>query len=214
MQTSHADTLLSYLRAAAARGSGITFIESRTDREHLSYGDLSARARLLLGRLQACGAQPRDEVVFQINGNRDFLVAFWACLLGGLVPVPLAVGNNEEHRRKAFLVWKTLNRPFLLADTAKTLSLLEGHAGEENEGMLFSAMKERGVLLDRKDEAKEGRKAEEGILFDAQPDDIALIQFSSGSTAQPKPVVVKAPAMKVNPAPAKKAPPARKRARR
>ena len=32
--------------------------------------------------------------------------------------------------------------------------------------------------------------------------------------AQPKPVVVKAPAMKVNPAPAKKAPPARKRARR
>lgn len=187
MQTSHADTLLSCLRAAAARGTGITFIESRTDREHLSYGDLSARARLLLGRLQACGAQPRDEVVFQINGNRDFLIAFWACLLGGLVPVPLAVGTNEEHRRKAFLVWKTLNRPFLLADTARTLSLLEGHAEEEGEEGDFGEMKERGLILE---EVGEGAEGKEAILFDAQPDNIALIQFSSGSTGQPKGVIV------------------------
>lgn len=125
---------MSCLRAAVQRNTGITFIESREHRERLSYGDLSARATLLLSRLQASGAQPHDEVIFQIQSNRDFLIAFWACLLGGLVPVPLAVGTNDEHRRKVFLVRQTLNTPFLLVDTEKTLGYLEHYAEEQGEG--------------------------------------------------------------------------------
>ena len=35
---------------------------------------------------------------------RASLVAFWAAILGGIVPVPVAVGISDEHRLKLFRI--------------------------------------------------------------------------------------------------------------
>lgn len=193
MQTSHAQTLVSRLRAAIERGTGISFIESRDNLEYLSHGELFDRATRLLGRLQAGGARHGDEIVFQINSNRDFLIAFWACLLGGLVPVPLAVGANDEHRRKVFQVWTTLDAPLLLIDTSKTASFLKDYAESEEVAEPFAAMAQRTLILE--DGFDEVHPA---TLFEPGPDDIALIQFSSGSTGRPKGVIVTHRAAVVN----------------
>lgn len=190
-------TLLSYLDRAAARQHGITFVEARGEEEYLPYRDLRKEACSLLASLQSAGVAPGDEVVFQLGTNRDFLISFWACLLGGLIPVPLAVGTNDEHRRKVFLVWTTLNWPFLLCESAKTFGLLERHAETQGHADLIGPMSDRRLLLDDRAEwSPDG--VPDPLLYDASPDDIALIQFSSGSTGRPKGVTVTHHAAVVN----------------
>ena len=45
--------------------------------------------RQLLGALQARGMQPGDELVVFSRSNLSFVVAYWAAMLGGIVPVPV-----------------------------------------------------------------------------------------------------------------------------
>ena len=51
----------------------------------------------LLYHLQK-GLKAKDEAVFQIMNIKSFIVSFWACVLGGIVPVPVSIENNEEHK--------------------------------------------------------------------------------------------------------------------
>ncbi|MFO7161460.1 MAG: acyl-CoA synthetase, partial [[Clostridium] cellulosi] len=69
---------------------GITFILDSNKEEFVSYKDLYYKALKLLGSLQKYGFRPGDKVIFQIDDNRSFINSFWACILGGMIPVPMA----------------------------------------------------------------------------------------------------------------------------
>src|SRR4051812_24631770 len=94
--------------------SGVTFIEGGDKEEFMAYSELYQAALLALSVLQEDGMQPGDELVFQLNDNKSFVIAFWACILGGIIPVPLSVGLNEGHVLKVFNVWKVLRAPRLI----------------------------------------------------------------------------------------------------
>src|SRR5689334_18909218 len=91
---------------------GITFIEKGNQQSFLSYSELYDAALQALGYFQSKGIRPADELVFQIEDNKTFVIAFWACILGGIIPVPLTTGQNDNHRQKLFNVWGVLNNPF------------------------------------------------------------------------------------------------------
>lgn len=55
----------------------------------LSFAELHALSARLCGGLQQQGLQPGDRVVLQLDDAQDVLVAFWGCVLAGVVPVPL-----------------------------------------------------------------------------------------------------------------------------
>src|SRR5688572_10181529 len=109
------DTLLHAINHRRASSStGITFIKSKDVEEFVSYQELYDLSLCALGYLQQRGLKPKDELVMQIEDSRSFFVVFWACLLGGIIPVPVTIGNNDDHREKLFRIWKVLNNPYLI----------------------------------------------------------------------------------------------------
>src|SRR5215471_12118705 len=80
------------LRAAQhEQEKGITYLLSDGAVVIQSYRRLCEEAGRLLAGLRALGLQPGDKVILQVEENQHYLPAFWACVLGGLVAVPLSI---------------------------------------------------------------------------------------------------------------------------
>jgi len=172
-------TLIDLLDEARGKDRGIHFIDGKSDETTLRFGDLWDRATALLGSLQARGMQPGDELVIFSTSNQSFVVAYWAAMLGGIVPVPVAVGISDEHRIKLFRILRQLERGTLFTELGLLERLLEfSKSREMNE--VSAILESRTVLM------SDVTPGDSGTVYDASPDDIAFIQYSSGSTSDPK----------------------------
>jgi acyl-CoA synthetase (AMP-forming)/AMP-acid ligase II/aryl carrier-like protein len=162
----------------------ITYIGGENTERRIQYEDVYTRALGILHHLQTAGAKAGDKMIIFLNNNEQFLDGFWAAICGGIVPVPLAVGISDEHRHKLLRVARKLGNPLLYTD-AKTLERLEALAGEVGESELFAQLKSRAFLVESiTDISKAGK------LLRPAPEDLAFIQFSSGSTSEPKGVML------------------------
>ncbi len=164
--------------------TGIRFIKSSLEEEFVSYGEVYDSALKLLSELQKKGLKPKDELVFQIEDNKTFILYFWACILGGIVPVPVTVGRNDEHRRKLFLIWDLLNNPHLTS-SREQLESLEKFSQNQGIKEVFDVLKSKNI--GRLSFAENGSH---GKIHQADKNDIAFIQFSSGSTGKPKGIIL------------------------
>ena len=93
---------------------GITFINSEEDEEYVGYHALYDNALTILSYLQKKGLQPKDELILQVSDNRHLIYAFWACILGGFIAVPLHVGHSSEEQNMLFEVYSRLKHPYII----------------------------------------------------------------------------------------------------
>jgi acyl-CoA synthetase (AMP-forming)/AMP-acid ligase II/acyl carrier protein len=168
-----------------ARGSGaIGYLEGEGAEKTLPLAKLRRRALGILHQLQRIGAEPGDMLILHVASNEQFIDAYWACLYGGIVPVPVAVGISDEHKQKLLRIARQLGNPFLYTDR-KLRERLATFAATQGEPEAWTALQSRTFLVDQLDDI-----SREGTPARLAGDQTAFIQFSSGSTSEPKGVVL------------------------
>lgn len=168
-----------------SRGSGaIGYLEGEGAQKNLPLAQLRRRALGILWHLQRIGAQPGDRLILHVASNEQFIDGYWACLYGGIIPVPVAVGISDEHKQKLLRIAKQLGNPLLYTDR-KLRERLATFAATQGEPEAWTALKPRTFLVDQLDDI-----SREGTPARITADQTAFIQFSSGSTSEPKGVVL------------------------
>jgi acyl-CoA synthetase (AMP-forming)/AMP-acid ligase II/aryl carrier-like protein len=177
-------TLVDLLEANRGVDRAVVYVDGENSERRVAYCDVHARALGILYHLQAMGAERGDTMIIFLNNNEQFLDGFWAAVCGGIVPVPLAVGISDEHRHKLLRVARKLGKPWLYTD-ARNLQRVQALAAEVGESALFSELKSRSFLVESITDI-----SRPGKLYRPAPQDLAFIQFSSGSTSEPKGVML------------------------
>ncbi|MEM6818863.1 MAG: non-ribosomal peptide synthetase [Pseudomonadota bacterium] len=171
-------SLIDVLERAKDTDRSIRFVESSAD-DVVPLATLWQDASLLLGGLQRQGVSAGDQVVIFTKSNRQFLTGFWAAVMGGVVPVPVAVGISDEHRHKLLRILDQLESGFLLTD-GDLHSRLIGFAEANGRSEVLPSLLTRSVRFDDVDLSAPGTRATQA------GDALAFIQYSSGSTGDPK----------------------------
>jgi len=165
------------------REKGVNFIVAATRTIFLSYHQLYHDALSLLGYLQHKGLKPGDELVLQLEEGQQFIQYFWACILGGIIPVPVSITHYSENARKLYKIRAYLKNPYLVTTPAHYEKLCKQ---DYSDGAADKTFYDQVLFVD---ENKDHLPV--GIMADITPDNIAFLQFSSGSTGNPKGVEIR-----------------------
>ena len=173
-------TVPAALRAAADSTATITLVDARESESVLSMRELYAGARRVAASLRERGVREGDRVALVLPTGRDFLDAFFGAQLAGAVPVPLyppvRLGRMDEHVQSTARMMRAVGAAALVTD--RRLGLLLGRVVEAARPAL-------GWVT-----AAELRDTPREVEVATSEDALGVIQFSSGSTVDPKPVAL------------------------
>jgi acyl-CoA synthetase (AMP-forming)/AMP-acid ligase II len=158
-----------------------TFLaDGESEEHHLTYEALDRKARSLAVVLQGLGPIAGERVLLVYPPGLDYVAAFLGCLYAGAVAVPTYPPRRNSSLERIQTIVENSGAIVALT-TGKILSLVGKLSGEE-------------VWLDKlnwvsTDDLNLGR-AEEWWLPNLTGDTLAMLQYTSGSTAAPKGVMV------------------------
>ena len=169
-------TIHAALEHAARSQLGLTFLDGQERETFLSFAELYERAQRAAGGLRELGVERGDRIAIVLPTGPEFMDAFFGAVLAGAIPVPLypplRLGRMDEFHRRTARMLRACGARLVLSDPR--ISRLLGVAVAEARPPLGL----RRVQLAR------------ALISPASPDDLLLIQFSSGTTVDPKAVAL------------------------
>ncbi len=179
--TNQPQTLHGLFNAADPKKT-ITFIKSQDDITSLTYLELKEQALKKLGFLQSKNVPNGNPVIIVLPEPCDFIPMFWACIFGNFIAVPLSITNNESGAKKLKHIIQELKNPFIISNEKFSNSLIQ-KSGAFNS---IELSKEKIISFEQFDTNFIGK-----IDSNVCKDNIAYLQYSSGSTSNPKGIIMK-----------------------
>ncbi len=176
-----APTLVEALARLGHEDRGFVFVHADGSEHAWSFANLCREARRRAARLHAAGLRRGDRIALVVPDPEDFVLSFLGAVLGGFVPVPvspqLSFKNVASYHDTVAHIAGASGATLLVTSEA-TRSFVEP--------VLPRVTTLREIVTT---EALNARDHGE-LAVDVAPDDLAFLQFTSGSTSRPKGVMV------------------------
>ena len=142
----------------------------------LTYGELHRAAAALAARLGE-RARPGERALLVFPPGLEFLVAFFGCLMARIIAVPMMVPRRNSARDSSGAI---------LANCEPAIALTTSALARRRDLMA----RFEGASLQWLEVTLAPDSAENPVLAAPQPQDIAFLQYTSGSTSDPRGVAV------------------------
>ncbi len=182
------ETLVDVLRARATMyGSqdGFIFLTYRSgdvpEEARLAYGDLWNRARAIAGDLQA-RFERGARILILCPPGFDYISAFFGCQLAGMVAVPAYPPRNSRHMGRLHSILEDAGAAAILASNDVLVRLIDWDTAIGRPDRVLP----RVIAVDGSDPVS----AASWIDPQVTQNDLAFLQYTSGTTGRPKGVMV------------------------
>ena len=166
------DTLIDFFHdLARERGTFLVYDDGFRTRTY-TYDQVGRAALAFAARIHREGVRKGDKIVFWSENRPEWIVAFWGCLLGGVVVVPVDYRASQDFLARVSRIVSA--RLVLVGEDVPALE-----AGQVDAPL----WKLHGLNWD--EAAPPG-----GEPVAITRDDVAEIIFTSGATAEPKGVII------------------------
>jgi acyl-CoA synthetase (AMP-forming)/AMP-acid ligase II len=170
------DLLVKVVKTCPQKGIG--FVRSDGDFTFTTYKELFDKASSLIPGLRSKGIMQGDKVMIIMNTNEEIVPLLWSCFLSGVVPTilqpPVTFSELNQPARKIENIFNVLEHPRLIVSN----DLVQVFSSDViPSGHLIPMDKLRNHVS-------------ETFSINPRESDIAFIQFSSGSTGDPKGIIL------------------------
>lgn len=155
------------------------FLSDGVEVDRLTFSQLQRKARAVAAYLQEMKAQ-NERVLLLYPAGLDYVVALYACLYGKAIAVPAYPPRMNQNLGRLLAIIDDA-RPIVALTTSAILSRLQSRFNQVPSLRSIQWVITDDIELGRADIWKENRANEETI---------AILQYTSGSTATPKGVLV------------------------